>query len=124
MVPVEVDDSGDDEDNDEESWSGTWDQHVKDVCKIMQVQKVLADVQSCDVVKHLISKNKDYLSCTSKSNKTLLHWTAYSGCVATTKLLLSRGAKKDSLDIWDRTPYDIAVSTGQIDELRKLLRPS
>ena len=114
--------SSSDDDNEESEFSGTWDEHCRAIAKDMQVRKIMADDLAAESIKHLLAKNKSYIVASAPSEKTLLHWAAYGGCPATLKLLLSRGADREARDIWERTAYDIAVSTGQREDVLKSLR--
>ena len=52
-----------------------------------------------------------------------MHWAAHGGCLESVQFLLSRGARKDLLDVWKLTPIDYARRAGHTGNLLTLLKP-
>mmetsp|Transcript_78844 Transcript_78844/g.157578 ORF Transcript_78844/g.157578 Transcript_78844/m.157578 type:complete len:131 (-) Transcript_78844:59-451(-) len=127
MASADIEKDGDETDessDEEEEFTGAWDDRVRVICHDMRTKKHVADQFTSERILELLKKNSKYVHAVAPSGKQLLHWAAYSGCEISAQLLLSRGARRDNEDIWKKCPYDYALKAGHGDSLLKLLKPA
>lgn len=113
--------SSEEDDDEDKKFTGQWDKNCRELADDMRIKRAQVDQFACETIQELLKKNSKYMGATAPSGKQLIHWAAIGGCPLTIQLLLSRGAQKDSTDIWRKTPRDYAVEAGHSDAIVNLL---